>query len=125
MSGRPFLVAGTVLLSATAAIHMAGQPMVEGWLEGLDEQQRAGLCLMWMAVAFDWIVTAVLWGLAAWWLCREWLITASVAAAIPLAVAMGVISIDPRFFGGWMLAGSVGLFAIGAVTEFRRQARHH
>lgn len=99
--------------------------MVNHWLEGLDEKQRAGLCLVWMAVAFDWLITAVLWGLAAWWLCREWLITASVAAAIPLAVAIGIIRIDPRFFGGWMLLASVVLFTVGAVIQLGRQPEHH
>jgi hypothetical protein len=98
--------------------------MIDGWLQGLGPQQRAGLNLVWVAVAFDWLITAVLWGLAAWWLCREWLITASVAAAIPLAMAVGIVSIEPSFFGGWLLLGSVVLFAIGAIIELGREREH-
>lgn len=99
--------------------------MVEGWLGGLDEKQRAGLSLVWLAIAFDWVITAVLWGLAAWWLCRAWLITAFVAAAIPLSMSVGLLAIEPTFFGAWMLAGSVGLFTIGGVTALRRTHEHH
>lgn len=124
MRGRAFIVTGTVVLLMTSAIHASGLPMIDGWLQGLGPQQRAGLNLVWVAVAFDWLITAALWGLAAWWLCREWLITASVAAAIPLAMAVGIISIEPSFFGGWLLLGSVVLFATGAIIELRREREH-
>ena len=125
MSGRGFIIAGTLLLLATAAVHGAGLQAVLGWLEGLGAEQRQGLALVWLAVAFDWVVTAVLWSLAAWWLCREWLITGLVAAAIPLAVGAGTLAIDPTFFGGWMLIGSAALFTLGAMLGLRQSRMHH
>ncbi|HEX2763128.1 MAG TPA: hypothetical protein VHM92_04685, partial [Allosphingosinicella sp.] len=107
--GRTFLFAAAALLVTTAALHAMGQPMVAAWVEGLDAQKRAAVSLVWLTDSLDWTVVAALWALAAWRRERPYLTAAAVATIIPSAMAAGVLTIDPTFFGGWMLAGSVTL----------------
>ena len=116
--GRILLLLGAVLLAATAVIHGCGQPMVDSWLEGLSEKQKLAVCLVWMTDSLSWLVVAVLWTVAGW--KRGWLGAAAVGAAIPALTAAAVLAIDPRFFGGWMLAGSVLLAAAGITISSRR-----
>jgi hypothetical protein len=121
--GRILLFAAAMLLVTTAVIHAMGQPMVDGWVQALGDQQRAAICLVWMTDSIDWAVVAVLWVLAAWKKERAYLIAAAVAAAIPSAMAAGILRIEPMFFGGWMLIGSVALAGAGITLSWhRRQA---
>lgn len=117
--GRISLLAAALLLVATAAIHASGQPMVNGWTEGLDRRQAMAICLVWITDSIDWAVVAALWALAAWKQRRGWLDAAAVATIIPLAGGVGVMSIDHSFFGGWMIAGSVALAALGLALSWR------
>lgn len=120
--GRILLYAAAALLLATAAIHASGQPMVNSWTAGLDYQQAAAICLVWITDSIDWAVVAPLWALAGWKQGRGWLGAAAVATFIPLAGGIGVMSIDYTFFGGWMILGSVALAIGGLVLLMRRAA---
>ena len=112
--GRILLLCGAGLLAVTAIIHGCGQPMVDGWIQGLSEQQKLAICLVWVTDSLSWLVVAILWTVAGW--KRGWLGAAAVAAAIPALTAFGLLAIDPTFFGGWMLAGSVALASAGLLT---------
>jgi hypothetical protein len=116
---RILLFAAAALLVTTAMIHAMGQPMVDGWVAGLGEQQRTAICLVWITDSIDWAVVAVLWTLAGWKQERGLLLAAAVAALIPLAMAVGILAIEPSFFGGWMLIGSVALALTGIVLSWR------
>lgn len=118
--GRILLFAAAALLLATAMIHAAGQPMVDHWIDGLDHQQKQAICLVWITDSIDWAVVALLWALAGWKQQRGWLGAAAVAAAIPSAMFVGIMGIEPRFFGGWMLLGSVVLAVAGVILSWRK-----
>ena len=115
--GRILLFGGAALLAITAIIHALGQPMVDGWLQGLSDKQRAGICLVWVTDSLSWIVVAILWALAGW--KREAWRSAAIGAAIPVLTTIGILAIDPIFFGGWMLAGSVALAGAGLLVSSR------
>ena len=118
--GRILLLLGAGLLALTAIIHGYGQPMVDSWLLGLSERQTLAICLVWVTDSISWLVVAILWAVAGW-KCN-WLGAAAVGAAIPTLTALGLLTIDPTFFGGWMLAGSVILAAAGLVTRNREES---
>ena len=120
--GRILLFAGAALLLATAVIHAGGQPMVDGWIQGLDHRQKAAICLVWMTDSLSWAVVACLWAMAGWRTERGWLGAAAIATLVPLATAVGILAIDPTFFGGWMLAGSIALAAAGIALSRRKPA---
>src|SRR5687767_10128674 len=111
--GRILLFAAAVLLLATAVIHAAGQPMVDTWIQGLDHRQKAAICLVWMTDSVSWAVVAFLWAMAGWKRESGWLGAAAIGSVIPLVMAVGIMGIDPTFFGGWMLVGSIALAATG------------
>jgi len=113
MMGRIILAAGGALLLATAGIHAMGLPMASAWGEGLGRFQHLAICLFWIAAAVSWAVVAILWAVTAWRRGPRW--PAALAALIPLQSAAGVLYIDPTFFGGQMLAGSVVLGVLGLV----------
>lgn len=115
---RIFLFAGAALLTATAVIHAGGQPMVDGWVQGLTEEQKAAICVVWVSDSVSWIVVAAIWLIAAW-KRRGWLGAAAIGAAIPATTALGIVAIDPTFFGGWMLVASVALAGVGLVLLWR------
>ena len=117
--GRILLVSGAALLALTAVIHGCGQPMVDGWLEGLSEKQKLAICLVWVTDSLSWVVVAALWAVAGF--KRGWLGAAAVGAAIPALTAAAILAIDPTFFGGWMLVGSAALAVAGLVVS----SRHH
>jgi hypothetical protein len=121
-AGRVLLGLGALLLLATAVIHAMGQAMMDSWIQGLSERQKAGLCLMWIAASISWAVVALIWGVAAWRQERGWLGASAVAALIPLSVAVGIMRIDSTFFGGWMLFGSIALAAAGVMLTRRSAA---
>ena len=116
--GRILLFAGAALLAITAVIHALGQPMVDGWLQSLSDKQRAGVCLVWVSDSLSWIVVAVLWVVAGW-KQRAWLGAAAIGGTIPALTAIGILTIDPTFFGGWMLVGSVALAGAGLLVSSR------
>ena len=117
--GRILLFAGAVLLVATAAIHASGQAMVNHWTADLDHQQAMAICLVWLMCSVSWAVVSAIWAAAGWTRQRAWLAAAAIAALIPLAMFVGILLIDPTFFGGWMLFGSVVLAAAGIVLCWR------
>jgi hypothetical protein len=117
--GRLILLAAALLLLATAIIHAGGQPMVDRWVHDLSDQQRAAICLVWITDSINWAIVSVIWSVAAWRRERGWLGAAAVAALIPLTVGIGVLAIEPRFFGGWMLMGSVALAGVGLGLLWR------
>lgn len=98
---------------ATASIHAMGLPMASAWGEGLGRFQHLAICLFWIAAAVSWVVVAILWAVTAWRRGPRW--PAALATLIPLHSAAGVLYIDPTFFGGQMLAGSVVLGVLGLV----------
>ena len=120
--GRILLFAGAALLLATAVIHAAGQPMVDNWIQGLDHQQKAAICLVWITDSVSWAVVAFLWAMAGWKQENGWLGAAAIATVIPLGMAVGIMEIDPTFFGGWMLVGSIVLAGAGIAVIWRKAA---
>ena len=117
--GRILLFAASALLLATAAVHASGQAMVNGWTEGLDHRQAMAICLVWITDSVSWAVVSALWAMAGWTRQRAWLGAATIAAVIPLTMFIGMMGIDPTFFGGWMLLGSVALAAGGIFACWR------
>jgi hypothetical protein len=111
--GRFILGAAALLLLATAGIHAMGLQMVSGWGAGLGHQERLAICLFWAAASVSWAAVAILWAVTAWRRGPCW--PGAIATLIPLHAAAGVLYIEPAFFGGWMLAGSVVLGALGLV----------
>ena len=120
--GRVFLFAAAALLLATAIIHAGGQPMMDAWLAGLTDFQKRALCLVWITDSISWAVVSALWATAGWKPQREWLGAAAIAALIPLTMVVGIMAIDPGFFGGWMLLGSVALAGAGLGLSWRNAA---
>ena len=115
--GRILLFAAAVLLAATAAIHAAGVSMVEAWVAALEQQRRAALRLVWLTDSADWAVAALIWAIAAWKQDGGWLGAAAVTLLIPATVALGILAIDPTFFGAWLLVASVALAAAGLALS--------
>ena len=109
------MLAGALLLLATAAIHATGCQMIAGWLSDLGPQQRYGLQLVWLTDSLSWFVVALLWLGAAWRPDRSWRAAGLMGALIPLLTGAGILLIDPTFFGGYLLLISGGLGAIGAA----------
>lgn len=118
--GRILLFAAAALLAVTAVMHALGQPMVDGWVAALPDDQKAAICLVWITDSVSWIVVAVLWALAGWTRERAWLTASAIAAVIPLSMVVGIMGIDPSFFGGWMLLGSIALAGAGIALSWRR-----
>ena len=120
--GRIFLFAGALLLVVTAVIHACGQPMVDDWTQGLTEEQKAAICVVWVTDSVSWLTVAVLWTVAAW-KRLAWVGAAAIGAAIPATTAFAIIAIDPTFFGGWMLIASVALAVVGLVLIRRAKGQ--
>ncbi|MGD9968185.1 MAG: hypothetical protein AB7T59_16825 [Hyphomonadaceae bacterium] len=113
MLGRLSLALAAMLLLATACIHALGLPMASRWGEGLGHQEHLAICFMWAHASASWGVVALLWAVTAW---RRWPPgPAALAVLIPAYGAAGVLYIDPTFFGGQMLAGSVVLALAGLI----------
>ncbi len=111
--GRFVLGAAAVLLIATAIIHAMGLPMASAWGEDLGRFQHLAICLFWIAASVSWAAVAIVWSVTAWRRGPRW--PAAVVTLIPLHAAAGVLYIDPTFFGGQMLAGSVVVAMIGLL----------
>lgn len=111
--GRALLITGGIVLLATAAIHSTGAAMVDRWTIDLDEQPRAALRLVWLTDSFDWAVVATGWLIAAARPGTSWRFAAALLALIPLAAAFGIVRIEPTFFGGHLVLGSVVLALAG------------
>ena len=118
--GRIFLFAAAALLAVTAAIHALGRPMVDRWVQALGDEQKAAIGLVWMTDSISWIVIALIWAMAGWKPQRGWLGASALGIAIPLSMVVGIMRIDPTFFGGWMLLGSIALAAAGLAWLWRR-----
>ena len=116
---RWMLVSAALLLAATGAIHLTGLAMVAGWTEGLAAKPAAALRLVWASDSFDWWVVALLWAAAAWRWTRPWLGAATIGALIPLVAGVAVVSLDPQFFGGYLLLGSFALAAAAIGLAWR------
>ena len=116
---RSLLVAGALLLVGTAALHAAGARMVAGWTAEFDAQRQAAVQLVWLTDSFDWTVTAAAWLLAARYPTTSWRSAAMLLALIPTACAVGILFIEPRFFGAYLLLGSVALALTGAFAGGR------
>jgi hypothetical protein len=119
--GRVVLFAAALLLLITAGLHALGLPMASSWGEGLGRQEHLAICLMWANASVGWGVVALLWALTAWRF-RSWLGASAVAALLPAYGAAGVLYIDPAFFGGQMLLGSVVLGVAGIALMLRPKA---
>jgi hypothetical protein len=120
--GRILLFAAAALLAATATIHAAGVAMVEAWVAALDAEPRAAIRLVWLTDSADWAVAALIWAIAAWKQDRGWLGAAAVTLLIPLSVALGILAIDPAFFGAWLLVACTALAAAGIALSRREPA---
>lgn len=114
--GRILLLAGAALLAVTAAIHALGQPMVERWAQGLGDEQKAAMSLVWVTDSISWLVVALIWAAAGWKPERGWLGASALGLVIPLSMVVGIMRIDPTFFGGWMLLGSAALAMAGLAS---------
>lgn len=117
--GRVLLFAGAALLALTALIHAAGKSTVSGWVEGLDHFPAAAICLVWLTDSWDWTVTAAVWAIAAWKGGRGWLGASAVLCLLPVGMIVGIMGIEPTFFGAWMLIGSVALAGSGIAFSLR------
>lgn len=117
--GRALLIAGALLLSATAAIHATGTQMIAGWAADFEPFRRYALQLVWLTDSFDWAVVAAAWLIAARYPTTSWRSAAMLLALIPAACAIGILFIEPGFFGAYLLLASIGL-AIAGVGFLKR-----
>jgi hypothetical protein len=115
--GRALLIAGAVLLLGTATLHALGCDMVAGWLEELPHQQSRGLQLVWLTDSLSWAIVASAWLVTAYRPDQPWRRASVVLSAIPLLTGVGIVSIDPTFFGGYLLLASSLLGAVGAALS--------
>ncbi len=111
--GRIFLMAAAALLLTTGIIHAGGQPMVGAWVADLPEFQKRAISLVWITDSVSWAAVSAIWAAAAWKPERGWLGASAIGIVIPLSMAVGIMTIDPSFFGGWMLLASMVLAGIG------------
>ena len=118
--GRYLIWAAALVLAVTAALHAGGLQMVDRWSEGLAPFEASALRFVWISDSIDWTVAAILWVTASWKQSRSWLAAAGIVTLIPLAGAIGVMRIDPSFFGGQMLLGSVVAAVAGIILSWRR-----
>ena len=114
-AGRLLLAVGAVLLLATAAIHASGCLMVSEWTESLGPERISGLQLVWLTDSLSWAVTALIWLAASWRPDKSWHAASLLAAAIPLLTGVGILMIEPAFFGGYLLLVSGTLGAAGTA----------
>ena len=110
---RAWLIAGSVLLVATAVFHLTGLESASAWLGGARGQIVA---LLWANVAINWIIVALLWIVAAVRPSRSLRWPVVIAALIPLVTGvMLLLGVDAAHPGGYMLIGSSGLAVVGAL----------
>ena len=110
---RWFLIAGAVLLIATALFHSTGLSMVSGWLPGMRGQV---LSLLWLTPVADWSVVAILWIIAAWRLRSDLRLIVLVSAIVPAFAAVGLFMVAGTSHPGpFMLAGAATLAVVGAI----------
>ena len=110
---RTLLIAGAVLLAATALFHMTGLASVAAWLDG---DRGMILSLLWGAAAFSWAAVALIWAYSA---ARpspalKWPVW--ISALIPLSVGVLLLAlVDGTHPGGYMLLASAALAVLGAI----------
>lgn len=110
---RWLLVAGAVLLIATALFHSTGLSMVSGWLPGTRGQI---VSLLWLAPVADWSVVALLWIISAWRLRSDMRLIVLVSAIVPAIAAVALfIVVGTSHPGPFMLAGAALLAVLGAI----------
>jgi len=110
---RWLLIAGAVLLIATALFHATGLSMVSGWLPGMRGRV---LSLLWLTPVIDWFAVAILWLIAAWRLRSELRLIVLVSAIVPAFAAAGLFIVAGTSHPGpFMLAGAVLLAVLGAI----------
>jgi hypothetical protein len=110
---RILLIAGALLLLATAAFHSSGGSMVSGWLQG---DRGKILQLLWFLPPIDWGVVALVWLYVAWRPDRRFAPLVWLTAIIPLVMAIMLIAaVGAGFPGIWMLLGAAALASIGAA----------
>ena len=109
---RALLIAGSLLLIATALFHMTGLASVAGWLEG-DRGRIVGL--LWSTAALSWAVVALVWIYAAIVPSATLRWPVLISAIIPLSLGLLLLAIvDPTHPGGYMLLVSAALACAGA-----------
>lgn len=109
---RALLIAGAVLLVATAAFHSTGLSMVAGWLPG-DRGQVLGL--LWLTPVADWSIVGLLWIMAAVRGRADWRAVVLISAIIPAFAAIGLFwVVGAAHPGPFMLAAATLLALIGA-----------
>jgi hypothetical protein len=106
-----FLAASSLLLSAL--LHGLDAATLNDWTGSLPERPRDVLHLVWITTAIDRAVVALIWAGAAWRRRRAWRRAAAIAALIPLAGGIGIVTLDVHFFGGYLLLATVGLALVG------------
>ena len=110
---RWLLIAGAVLLIATALFHSTGLSMVSGWLPGMRGQV---LSLLWLTPVADWSVVALLWIIAAWHMRSELRVIVFVSAIVPAFAAVGLFMVAGASHPGpFMLAGAAALAVLGGI----------
>ena len=93
---------------------------MDEWTAGLPDYQKRALCLVWITDSIAWGVVSIIWAMAGWTRERGWLGASAIAIVIPLSMIVGIMGINPTFFGGWMLIGSTALAAAGLALTWRR-----
>ena len=110
---RWLLIAGAVLLIATALFHSTGLSMVSDWLPGMRGQV---LSLLWLTPVIDWFAVAIIWLIAAWRLQSELRLIVLVSAIVPAIAAVGLFMVAGTSHPGpFMLAGATMLAVLGAI----------
>ena len=107
-----WLIAGSVLLVATAAFHLTGLDSASEWLGGTRGRIVA---LLWATAAISWIFVALIWSFAALRPTSALRWPVWIAAMIPgMTGLLLLLGVDAGHPGGYMLIASAVLAAIGA-----------
>jgi hypothetical protein len=109
---RGLLIAGALLLAATAVFHMKGLQSVSGWVEG---GRGTIVILLWSNAAISWLVVALIWIAAAVRPAPALKLPIWISVLIPLAVGLPLLAVvDASHPGSYMLLLSAALAAAGA-----------
>lgn len=118
--GQPILVlAGSLILAATAAFHATGYPDIAAWVDGRGEPSffASAVPAIWLFPSLHWAAIAIALAVATWFRMAGLRPALCVIAALLVADAALVTSAVGPFVGSAMLIAAAMLYAIAAWRE--------